>query len=168
MKRVSWMGVVLLVTAVFASGCGRVRVPGKDEFGGKKAVTTAAKPPTSPIPKQPWFEAGSPEAKVRLIAFFPMDDYRKPVMDLLKGLAKQYPGKVYVKCTDIRTPEGQQARTRAGGTGSGLLINSQSSVTIQVKPNPYEVDFNQDMGMFWTADDLKAAVAQEVARTYGK
>ena len=168
MKRVLWMGVGVLVTALFASGCGRVGLPGKNEFGGRKAITTTAKPPTNPIPKQPWFEAGSPDAKVRIIAFFPMDDYRKPVMDVLKGLAKQYPGKVYVKYTDTRTREGQQAQTRAGGTGPGLLINSQSSMTIQAKPNPYEVDFNQDMGRYWTEDDLKAAVAQEVARVYGK
>jgi hypothetical protein len=168
MRRVSWMAVGLLVTALLVSGCGRVRVPGRNEFGGKTAVTTVTKPPTNPVPKQPWFEAGPPEAKVRILAFFPMDDYRKPVLDLLKELARQYHGKVYVKCTDIRTPEGQQARQRAGGIGTGLLIDGQGTMTIQAKPNPYSRDFNQDMGTFWTSDDLKAAVAQEVARVYGK
>jgi hypothetical protein len=125
-------------------------------------------PATSPVPKQPWFEVGPKVAKVRIVAFFPMDEARQPVMYLLKSLAKEYDGKVYVKYSDVRTPEGMAAQKRAHVEGSGLLINTQSEVTIDAKPQPYTVSFNQDIGRWWTAEDLKAAVAQEVARAYGK
>ena len=168
MKRVLWLGIGVIVMAFLLSGCGRFRAPGRKPFAGRIARTTTLEPSASPIPEQASFEAGPREAKVRVVAFYPMDEVRKPLMDLLKSLAKQYPGKVYVKCTDIRTPEGQEARARAGGGGPGLLINAQNSVMILAKPNPYRVDFNQDMGRYWTAEDLKAAVAQEVAKAYGK
>ncbi len=168
MNRVLWLGMGVILTAFLVSGCGRLRSPGQKPFEGRVARTTTLEPPTSPVPAQPSFELGPADAKVRVVAYYPMDEARQPLMDLLKSLAKQYQGKVYVKCTDIRTPEGTAARTRAGGGGPGLLINSQNSVLIEAKPNPYRVEFNQDMGRYWTAEDLKAAVAQEVARAYGK
>lgn len=168
MKRALWLGAGLVLVLSLVSGCGRVRMPWTKPPHAKIADPRTSKPPTSPIPKQPWFEAGSKEARVRIVAFFPMDDARKPVMDLLKGLAKEYDGRVYVKFTDVRTREGMAAQQRAHVQSFGLLINSQSEITIDAKPQPYTVNFNQDMGRYWTADDLKAAVAQEVARAYGK
>lgn len=167
MKRALWLGAGLVLVLSLVSGCGRVRMPGSKP-PGKIPVTSTTIPPTNPVPEQSWFEAGSKDAKVRIVAFFPIDDARKPLIDLLKSLAKQHQGKVYVKYTDTRTPEGIAAQQRAHVQGTGLLINSQSTVEIQAKPQPYTVNFNQDMGRYWTADDLKAAVAQEVARAYGK
>jgi hypothetical protein len=48
------------------------------------------------------------------------------------------------------------------------MINTAQEYTIHAKPNPYTVDFSQEMGRYWTADDLKKAVAEEVERQYGK
>jgi len=166
MKRALWLVMVLIAVVSLAPGCGQFRMPGQQS--GKLASKGTVMPSTGPLPKQTSFEVGSKEAKVRIIAFFPMDEGRKPVIDLLRGLVKEYPGKVYVKCTDLRTPEGRAARESTGGSGPGLLVNGESSVTIEAKPDPYTMEFNQDMGRFWTEEGLRAAVAQEVARAYGK
>lgn len=168
MNRHHWLWIVALGTAAaLAAGCGRPTVPGQ-QFRGQKAVTTSQKPVISPLPEKPMIEAGPAQAKVRIIAFFPIDSDHKQLIDLLKGLVKQYPGKVYIKYIDYRTPEGQAAFQNAKMTVQGVMINSQKESIIQAKPHSYTVDFSQDMGRYWTADDLKKAVAQEVAKVYGK
>ena len=155
-----WMAAVGLVLA----GCGEPTLPGR-QFAGERAVTSTAPPPDGAVPEKGVLEWGSPEAKVRVLAFYPVDDAHKELMDLLKGLAHEYQGKVYVRYVDYRTPEGAAIFQRAEGKGRALLINSQSSATIEAKP-PYTVDFVQEMGRFWTAEELKKAIAQEVAKQY--
>jgi hypothetical protein len=158
---------VLGCIVVLAAGCGRPVLPGQ-QFRGKPAVTSTTPTSKSPLPAKPIVEAGPANAKVRVVAFFPIDDQHKPVMDLLKGLVKEYPGKVYMKYVDPRTPQGYEAFQNAKMTVSGLMINSEQEYTIHAKPNPYTVDFSQEMGRYWTADDLKKAVAGEVEKQYGK
>jgi hypothetical protein len=164
-SRLFWSVVGLTLLAL--PGCGRPTLPGQ-QFRGKRAETSSVRPATSPLPKQPFWEVGPQDAKVRIVAFYPIDDEHKALMDLLKSLAKQYPGKVYVKYTDPRTMEGQQAFEAARMTVVGLMVNTKKELTINAKPTPYTVDFSQEMGRYWTSDDLKAAVAQEVATAYGK
>ena len=166
MDRCRWLGAVLPVLGLAAcAGCGRPVLPGQ-QFKGPKAKTSSLEPVTSALPKQPFFEAGSKEAKVRIVAFFAIDDGHKPLMDLLKSLAQQYPGKVYVKYIDYRTEQGAAAFASAKMTVPGVMINLQKEYRIEAKPHPYDVDFSQDMGRYWTADDLKKAVAQEVQKIY--
>jgi hypothetical protein len=167
MKRALWVGCLVLLLAFAVSGCGRFQRPG---FKGQQADTGTVETPKTKLPAKPIVEWGSPDAKVRIIAFFFISDDFKTTMDLLQGLVKQYPGKVYVKYADLRTQEGNDLRARTGSSagGAGLLIDGKSEVTIQAKPRPYTVAFDQDMGRFWTPEDLKAAVAQAVAKAYGK
>lgn len=150
-----------------AAGCGRPVLPG-GQFRGPKAQTNTNAASTSPLPAKPIVEEGPTSAKVRIVAFFPIDDQHKPVMDLLKGLVKEYPGKVYVKYVDYRTPQGYEVFQNAKMTVSGLMINSEKDYTIHAKPNPYTVDFSQEMGRYWTADHVKKAVAEEIEKQYGK
>jgi len=150
-----------------AAGCGRPVMPGQ-QFRGEKARTSSVKPTTSPLPEKPTIEEGPQDAKVRIVAFFPIDDDHKNLIDLLKGFVKQYPGKVYIKYTDYRTPQGQAAFESAKMTVPGVMINTEKEYVINAKPQPYTVDFSQDMGRYWTAEDLKKAVAQEVEKLYGK
>ena len=159
--------VLLGLVAVWAAGCGRPVVPGQ-QFRGERAQTSSVKPSTSPLPEKPTIEKGPQEAKVRIVAFFPIDEDHKPLIDLLKGFVKEYPGKVYIKYIDYRTPTGYAAFQNAKMTVSGLMINTKKEYVINAKPNPYTADFSQDMGRYWTADDLKKAVAEEVSRVYGK
>ncbi len=165
-RRIILTLVVLTVTAAIC-GCGRPTRPG-EYFKGKEVKTSIAPEAKSPPPKKAYFEEGPADAKVRIIAFLPMDETHQEVIAVLKGLVKKYPGKVYLKYVDPRTKDGKISMQRARMSSEGLLINSQSEMTIQAKPEPYHVTFLQDMGRFWTADDLQAAVAQKVREEYGK
>lgn len=152
---------------MLAAGCGRMVMPGK-QFREPVARTSSTKPVQSPLPEKPILEAGDEHAKVRVVAFFPIDKDHQRLVDLVMGLAKAYPGKVYVRYVDYRTPEGAQVFANAQMTTRGVLINSKNEITIRAKPRPYTVDFAQDMGRYWTAEDLERAVAQEVEAAYGK
>lgn len=168
MRRSCWEWVVGLgVVLVAAVGCGRPSLPGR-QFRDERAISTTSPPATSPLPKQPYFEWGASDAKVRVVAFFPIDKAHQKLMDLLKGLAQRYPGKVYAKYVDYRTPEGRIIFQRAEMKSPGLMVNSESSVMIEAKPYSYQVDFVQEMGRFWTGEDLEKAVAQAVARASGE
>ena len=105
-----------------------------------------------------------------MIAYYPMDEQKdhKLLMDQMKAFVKQYPGKVYVKYIDIRSEQGQSERKASGGESQGLLINGASSVMIQAKPQAHPVNFDLDLGRYWTLDNLKDAVAQAVAKAYPK
>ena len=149
-----------------AHGCGRPTRPG-EYFEGKKVETSIAPKSTTPLPEKPYFERGPADAKVRILAFFPIDEPHNDVMNLLKGLASEYQGKIYLRYTDPRTPEGNTIMQRSQMTGYGILINGVGEMTIKAKPEPYHVEFLQDIGRYWTAEDLRAAVAQTVAESYG-
>jgi len=165
-KHVTRLTIVLCVAAVVC-GCGRPALPGR-QFQGDIAPTSSVKPADSPLPAEPIIEMGPADARVRIVAFLPMDDGHKQVMDLLKGLVEQYSGKVYVKYADYRTMRGQEAFQKAKMITPGILLNAKTEHVIQAGPQPYTVDFTQDMGRYWTAEDLKLAVAQEVATAYGQ
>lgn len=157
--------VVLMVVAAIC-GCGRPTRPG-EYFEGKKVDTSIKPKADAPPPEEPYFEAGPADAKVRILVFLPIDDVHQEVIALLKELVDEYPGKVYLKYWDPRTEDGKLAMARARMSSEGLLINSQSEMMIEAEPAPYRVHFLQDMGRFWTADDLRAAVAQAVREQYG-
>lgn len=122
----------------------------------------------TPLPKEPSFEAGPSDAKVRIIAFYPIDAQHQQLIDLLKGLVGQYSGRVYLKYIDYRTPEGMAAYQDAKVPGPGLLINGKREIIVRTQLGPQTVDFSNDLGLFWTAGDLRGAVAQEVAAAYAK
>lgn len=166
-RRIILAAALLALGAMAIGGCGRPVLPGQ-QFRGEKARTSSVNPTTSPLPQNPVIEEGTDTAKVRIVAYYPIDDDHKVLIDLLKGFVKEYPGKVYIKYIDYRTPTGQQAFANAKMTVPGILINTEKEFVIDAKPQPYTVDLSQDMGRYWTADDLKKAVAQEVARQYGK
>jgi len=166
MHRFRWAwaaGTTALV--LVAVGCGRPSLPGR-HFSGEQAETTTSAPVESPLPEKPYFEWGDADAKVRVLAFFAIDDAHAELRELLEGLAEEHRGKVYVRYVDYRTPEGAAIFQRAEATGRAVMINGETGIDIETDGGFYTVDFVQEMGRFWTAEDLKKAIAQEVARQY--
>lgn len=157
---------IICGAAFLVAGCGRPTLPGQT-FGGDLARDQTEQE-ESPLPEDPIREWGPSDAKVRVVAFYPMDEEHQRLMDLLQELAHKYPGKVYVKYVDYRTPEGMAAFQRAEQSIDGLLINSKGTVKMPSDPETHEVTFVQEMGRYWTADDLRAAVRQEVEKLYGE
>lgn len=160
MSLIAATGVVILV-----AGCGRPTLPGR-QFRGERAETATSPRVESPLPEQPYFKWGDEQAKVRVLAFFPIDDAHAEVMQLLESLAEEHRGKVYARYVDYRTPEGADIFERAKASGRAVMINGKTAISIETDGGSYTVDFVQEMGRYWTADDLRKAVAQEVARAY--
>jgi hypothetical protein len=156
---------IAVAAALLGSGCGKPTLPGQT-FRGELAREERAS--ESPLPDEPIREWGPEDAKVRVVAFYPMDDEHQPLMELLEELVERYGDRLYVKYVDYRTPEGQAAFQLAEQTSRGLLINGDNSVRMESDPEAHEVTFVQEMGRYWTADDLRAAVAQEVRKAYGE
>ncbi len=165
MKRLYWIPLLLLPGTLSLTGCGRPTLPGGTLAGQRTRPSVVE--PRSEAPKQPYIEAGSPDAKVRVMAFFAIDSRHKPVIDAVKDLPKQYPGKVYVKYVDPDTPRGREIMANAKATGNGVLVNGETTVQ-QGSSTTKFWNFGGEMGRYWTAEDLKAAVAQEVQKVYGK
>jgi len=162
------LAALVIIALLLASGCGRPSLPGR-QFQGERATVPRTVATDTPLPEKPIVEWGQAEAKVRIVAFFANDKYHQKLMDLLKEAATQkYPGKVYVKYVDYRTPEGRAAFARANLQVSTVMINGQSSVDLPGPAGPRTVDFVQEMGRYWTADDLEEAIGHTVAKVYGK
>jgi len=162
------MMVIVLALAIGLSvGCGRPTVPGR-QFQAERFHPQGGETESGPLPDNPIREWGAEDAKVRIEGYFPINESHEAVMALLEDLTEEYPGKVYVKYIDYRTQEGARLLAQQGLSGSGLLINGKDRLTIRAEPIPYDVDFALDMGRFWVADDLRAAVAQEVKAAYGE
>ena len=167
MQRCTWFWAAWLCGGLaLAVGCGKPTFPGQ-QFQGERATVPGLVATDTPLPEKPFKEWGSKEAKVRLAVFFPIDEQHKALMDLVQELAGKYPGKVYVKYIDYRTPEGAQLFQRAKATIACVMINGETSAELPSKYGARSVDFVKEMGRYWTAEDLREAVASEVQRTYG-
>ena len=167
MQRFVWLSIMLVVTAgiLLAAGCGRPTLPGQQFQGERREVPgTAAE---TPLPDRPIYAWGSEDAKVRITAFFPIDEPHQRLMDLLESIAQEYGDKVYIRYADYRTPEGAQLFAQAEIQVSAILINGSNSVELESPTGPRTVDFVKDMGRYWTGDDLRQAAAQAVAEAYG-
>jgi hypothetical protein len=160
----AWL-VGLMGLVALAVGCGRPSLPGQ-QFSGEKAETSASPEIVSPLPEEPILEWGVDGARVRVLAFFPIDDEHKQLMELLQGLVEENPGKLYVRYVDYRLPAGRAVFERAGATGRMIQINGESEMEIEEDGRTYKVELVQEIGRYWTADDLKKGIVQEIARQY--
>lgn len=170
MQRMSGLtyAALLLALAVIAGGCGRPTLPGQ-QFQGERQTSPGTVESESPLPEQAIHEWGPEDAKVQVTAFYPIDERHQRLIDLLKEAAEEkYPGKLYVKYVDYRTPEGMALMRRAELQVQAILINGENSLELDSPIGIRTVDFVRDMGRFWTADDLREAIDQEIAKAYGQ
>jgi hypothetical protein len=159
---------LLLALAVLAGGCGRPTLPGQ-QFKGERQTSPGAVATDSPLPEEAIYEWGPEDAKVQVTAFYPIDEQHQRLIDLLKEAAEEkYAGKLYVKYVDHRTPEGMALMRRAELQVQAILINGENSLELDSPAGIRTVDFVRDMGRFWTTDDLREAIDQEIAKAYGQ
>jgi hypothetical protein len=162
-----WAAITALAaTLALICGCGRPTLPGS-QFADEKARTRVSEPSTSPLPEEPVLEWGNAEAEVRVVAYYPIDDAHQRLRELLEGFADEYGDRIYVRYIDPRTPEGYGMYQRAGLQATAVLVNGDSTVEMDKGGLTVEVTFAQQMGRFWTADDLKKAVAMKIEEAYG-
>jgi hypothetical protein len=170
MHRRSWLAypALVLVCAMLAGGCGRPTLPGQ-QFKDARETAPGAVATDTPLPEEPVREWGPEDAKVEVIAYYPMDERHQRLIDLLREAAEEkYPGKLHVKYVDYRTPEGQAMMRRAELQVSAITINGENSVELDSPAGVRIVDFVRDVGRFWTTDDLEQAIDEAIAEAYGE
>ena len=156
---------VTFVLAFHLTGCGRPSLPGRQFEGETRTipgqVTTAA-----PLPEEPVLQWGPDDAKVQVVAFYPIDEPRQRLVDILEELAtEKYPGQVHVRYVDYRTPEGRQEFLAEQLQVATILINGESSVELEGEKGTRLVDFVREMGRYWTEKDLRQAIGDAVERS---
>jgi hypothetical protein len=168
MQRFAWLSIMVVVSAgiLLAAGCGRPTLPGQQFQGERREVPGSAATDT-PLPDKPIYVWGPEEAKVRVTAFYPIDEPHQRLMDLLESIAQEYGDKVYIRYADYRTPEGARLFAQAELQVRAILINGSNSAELESPAGMRTVDFVKEMGRYWTGDDLREAVAQAVAEAYG-
>lgn len=158
----------VIVTSMLASqfmGCGRPSLPGQ-QFDGETRAVPGRLDVNTPLPEDPILEWGPEDAKVQVVAFYPIDEPRQRLIDVLKELATEtYPGQVRVRYVDYRTSEGRQMFASAELQVTTILINGESSIDLEGEKGVRTVDFVRDMGRYWTEKDLRQAIGDAVARS---
>lgn len=107
------------------------------------------------------------EPKVHVEAYYPDTEGHADIKNLVLSLNKRFPGKVKAEFIDFTSDEGFKRWQKAGLSCGAILINGKQTVTIR-GPGGTErqVVFARAMGGEWQADDLIAAVRQEVEKAY--
>ncbi len=100
--------------------------------------------------------------KVVIEAYYPFNEEHLFMKDYLESLADKYNGMVKVECVDFRNDEGYVRWRKTGLTCGGILINGKNKFKIDIEGQPKDIEFIKRVDMFWTKDDLEAAVKQEL------
>ncbi|MFQ6097665.1 MAG: hypothetical protein ACE5O2_08050 [Armatimonadota bacterium] len=132
------------------------------------AVLYVRKPP-APRPETPVQRTSAERRSVKRLpvhveAFYPDTEGHRNIKELVLSLPEAYPGMVSAEFIDFRSGDGFDRWRAAGLTCGAVVINGKWSVVLEDENGEREVAFTQAMGGEWTADDLKAAVAQAVAK----
>jgi hypothetical protein len=84
------------------------------------------------------------------------------IIELLESFQKTYPKKVKTEYIDFGTKEGLKQTLKDNLHCMAILINGKQTFELGNKT----VTFSHPMGVQWTAEDLKMAVKQEIAKMY--
>ena len=105
-------------------------------------------------------ERGEKKARVKIEAYYPLNQEHQPIADLVLGFAEKYPGEVYVRVADFRSDQGKKLWYDSGLTCGGIQINGKSEILLEGKKEPTR--FLQAIDVYWTQEELEAAVAEAV------
>jgi len=111
--------------------------------------------------------AAAPEPKVHVEAYYPDTEGHADIKNLVLSLNQKFPGKVKAEFIDFTSDEGFKRWQEAGLGCGAILINGRQTVTLSGPGGTKrQVTFARAMGGEWEADDLLAAVRQEVEKAY--
>ncbi len=146
------------------------------------AVGCGTKPPMSPVGNQspgspsgqqvaevttPKVMHGPASAKVKVDAYYPLNEKHLKIVEFLNSLADRYPDKVQVTAWDFRTDEGGKKATEAfGKICGGMRINGKSDFTVMLKGKKSPVNITGGEWINWTKPEVEAALDQVVKQVY--
>jgi molybdate transport system substrate-binding protein len=113
-------------------------------------------------------QSAAAKPKVQVVAFYPDTAGHADIKRLVLSLPQKFPGKVKAEFVDFTSEEGFRRWQAAGLSCGSVLINGKRSYHLRASSGrEREVTFAGPLGGSWQAEDLLAAVRQEVDRLYG-
>jgi len=104
-------------------------------------------------------------AKVTVTAFYPGNESHMHLKKLVEEIGAKYPGQVVAEFVDFQSDEGFERWQAAGLTCGAVLINGENTIALKEDSGERQVTFAMGPGVYWSEDDLRAAVAQAVSQT---
>ncbi|MBU0548201.1 MAG: molybdate ABC transporter substrate-binding protein [Candidatus Omnitrophica bacterium] len=108
--------------------------------------------------------SGQTKAKVNIQAYYPFNEEHLYIKDYLETLPQKFNGEVKVECVDFRSDEGYVLWRKTGLSCGGILINGKYKFSINKDGQAKEVEFLKKIDLFWTKDELEAAIKQELGK----
>jgi len=113
-------------------------------------------------------EFGSRQGKVKVVAYYPLNEGHKKIAATLRDIANAFPGKVHARFVNFQSEKGMQEWQAAGLNCGCVLVDGSDTHTITLKGRKYQVSFKRGMNVEWMPEELKQAVKQQVAKKYRK
>lgn len=159
--------LVVLLVAVFAVSGTSLFLVAQGQQQKKPAAKPEAKKAPVPVKNEGWrITYGDPKAKVKVEAFYPVGSPgHEFVLEFSRKLAESFPGKVQVVVYDWTKPKGADEFSKRGLSCGMFIINGKMQATYKGKPVAF---MRRPEMMGWNFDMLKAVVAEEVKKVYGK
>ena len=117
---------------------------------------------------------GSPQARLKVRAYLPLDCLcQGDRIRVLSEASRQYGDRIYIELVNIDSRLGARQFAHAGLSCSGIFVNGRQRLTVVVNGNARPVYLSgapaeESPGReHYTAEELKAAIAQEAARLLG-
>ncbi|MCC6442138.1 MAG: hypothetical protein IT210_01640 [Armatimonadetes bacterium] len=133
----------------------------------------AALPPGDEITKavedQPAaIEFGDKKAKVKMVAYYPLNEGHAAIAQQLRKITQQHPGKVQARFVNWQNPDGLAERDANKITCGCVVVDGSDAHKITLNGKTYEVLFQRGMISEWQPEELEQAVKQAVEKKYGK
>jgi len=160
----SWSGIFAILMCLVVSAFALAQ--------GQKPPAKSAPPkkPSVPVKDEGWrILYGSPKAKVKVEAFYPIrvagGESHEWVKDFARKLVEAFPDKVHAIVYDFTSEKGGVEWQKRGLTCGAFLINGKTQINYKGKTFVF---MRNPATSGWTFEQLKMAVTAEVERVYGK
>lgn len=163
-----WSCVGLALT-LLAAGCPKRQA---DAPAANQAAEPAQPGRPAAVPGAPGssefcdFKGGPDDAVVKVVAYYP--GRHEDTLAAVKHLLEAFPQQVSVEIVDWRRPAGLKRRDGSGLTCAGVTINGKNAFDLEMQGKTAKVLFVRAIDGEWTAEDLTAAVQQEIAKAAKK
>ena len=150
--------LIMVLLVVVAIGCA------EQGANGGRGLNEEPQVEQTLVPKLTY---GPEEAKVHIVAFYPLNEKHMAYVKYLNSLADLYPGMVNVVVWDFRTDEGGEACKEAmGKICGGIFINDQMEFTVNIDGKERAVLLEGGEYVSWTKPEVETALAQVVKQEY--
>lgn len=113
-------------------------------------------------PQEVKFGVPIPRGQVLVECYYPYNEEHADMKEYFDKMADQYDGRVLVRVIDFRDDEGYIEWRKTGLTCGAVYINKEHAQTISLQGEEKTVDFQKRMDVYWTREELDAAIRKNL------